>query len=74
MLKSVIEHWQVLQNISVESFRETFLQRDGKIKVTEKISLEVETFEIDILQENLPWGYRFYKLPWMNKVIETQWY
>ena len=74
LLKSVIEHWQVLQNVSVESFRETFLQRDGKIKVAEKISLEVETFGIDILQENLPWGYRIYKLPWMNKVIETQWY
>ena len=74
LLQSVIEHWKSLRNTSVNTMREEFLQREGRIKITDTITLEVENSGIDILLNNLPWGFRNYKLPWMKKTIDTQWY
>ncbi len=74
LLKSVIQYWEVLKNTSVESLRETFLQRDGQLKIESAFMLQVSNSGVDILLGKLPWGFRNYKLPWMQKSIITEWH
>ena len=74
LLKSVIQHWEVLKNTSVDSLRETFLQRDGQLKIESAFILQVSNSGVDILLSKLPWGFRNYKLPWMQKTIITEWH
>ena len=74
LLKSVIQYWEVLKNTSVESLRETFLKRDGQLKIESAFMLQVSNSGVDILLGKLPWGFRNYKLPWMQKSIITEWH
>ena len=74
LLKSVIEHWQILQNTSVEALRETFLQRDGRLKIESNFLLQVSNSGVDVLIDKIPWGFRTFKLPWMQKSIITEWH
>ena len=74
LLKSVIVHWQILQNASVEALRETFLQRDGRLKIESNFLLQVSNSGVDVLIDKIPWGFRTFKLPWMQKSIITEWH
>lgn len=74
LLKSVIEHWEVLKSTSVDSLRETFLQRDGQLKIESNFLLQVSNSGVDVLLDKIPWGFRNFKLPWMQKSIITEWY
>jgi hypothetical protein len=74
LLKSVIQYWEVLKNTSVDSLRETFLKRDGQLKIESAFLLQVSNSGVDILLSKLPWGFRNYKLPWMQKSIITEWH
>lgn len=75
LLEAVIDHWKVLQHTSVEGFRETFLQRPGKlIKKGDTYTLQVEESGVDILLNSIPWGFRNYRLPWMPCNLITEWY
>lgn len=75
LLQAVIDHWKVLQHTSVEGFRETFLQRSGKlIKKGDTYTLQVEESGVDILLSSIPWGFRNYRLPWMPYHLITEWY
>jgi len=75
LLQAVIGHWQVLQHTSVDGFRETFLQRDGKLVWKgESYVLQVAESGVDILLNSIPWGFRNYRLPWMPYSFITEWY
>lgn len=75
VLKAVIEHWSILQNTSVDGLRESFLQRSGKLTIEEEqYLLQVEESGVDILLAKIPWGFRNYKLPWMQKTMITEWH
>jgi hypothetical protein len=74
LLKSVIQYWEVLKNTTVDSLRETFLQRDGQLKIESAFLMQVSNSGVDILLSKLPWGFRNYKLPWMQKSIITEWH
>lgn len=75
VIESVIEHWEVLKNTSIDGMRTSFLQRNGRLKIGDQhYELEVENSGIDILLDKVPWGFRNFKLPWMKKAIITQWY
>jgi hypothetical protein len=74
LLQSMIEHWNVLRDSSVDALRESFLQRPGKITFKEKeLLVEVEQKAFDVLLSRLPWNIRLVKLPWLNRIIKTQW-
>jgi hypothetical protein len=74
LLASVIGHWQVLKNTSVEGLRSSFLQRPGLL--TERADawrLQVESAAIDLLLAQLPWSISVILLPWCKKPIQTEW-
>ncbi len=74
MVKAAIRHWKTLKNTSVNGFRNNFLQRQGILKQKqERWRLQVERKAYDVLLDKIPWSYNTVKLPWMKKIIETEW-
>lgn len=74
LLRTVIGHWEILKNTTIDGLREGFLQRSGILRNEEKgFRLTVEQNSIDILLDRLPWGISVVKLPWMEKLIYVDW-
>lgn len=74
MITTAIQHWAALKNTGIAAFRETFLQREGKITSVDKgWLLQVEQKGVDILLNSLPWGIGVIKFPWMNNLFFTEW-
>ncbi|MBW4359044.1 contractile injection system tape measure protein [Flavobacterium taihuense] len=75
LLQAVIEHWKILGDTSIAGLRETFLQRKGKILLTEneKLELWVKQEGVDILLAQLPWGIEMIKTPWMEDFLQCYW-
>lgn len=74
MLRAVVANWQALGKASVDLLRNEYLQRPGKLILTEdnpKVIVERKTQ--DILLEKLPWSIGLCKLPWKKKIIFTDW-
>jgi len=74
MLQEVINNWGSLKNTGIEAFRESFLQREGKLSVTDNGKLlQVAQKSMDVLLNTLPWGIGVIKLPWMKEILFTEW-
>jgi hypothetical protein len=74
MLHSLIGHWPVLKDTSVEGLREAFLNRSGKLSmINEEWMLNVEQKAYDMLLERIPWTFSIIKLPWMETLLKTEW-
>lgn len=74
LLSDLIDHWKQLKNTGTEAFRQTFLQRAGKLmRVDEGWLLQVEAKTVDVLLSYLPWGVGVVKLPWMKEMLYVEW-
>ena len=74
LLKAALDHWGALGDVSPDSLREGFLQREGKLeKRAIGWYLLVEQKTIDILLDKLPWGFSMIKLPWMKDILRVEW-
>lgn len=75
LLLVVLEYWSVMKNSSVEALRETFLQRAGKLSLSETHPSElwVEEKVVDVLLASLPWGIGLVQTPWMNNFLHCYW-
>ncbi|MEI9921443.1 MAG: contractile injection system tape measure protein [Bacteroidota bacterium] len=75
LLRSIISHWNVLGDSSVDGLRQGFLQRDGKLTQQENGEwlLQVEKRTIDILLDRLPWGFGMIRHSWMRGMLTTEW-
>ncbi|WP_158860105.1 contractile injection system tape measure protein [Lunatibacter salilacus] len=75
LLESIIRHWEILGNTSIDGLREGFFHREGKITYRkEGWKLAVEKKAQDILLNKLPWGISMVSLPWLNrKAIFVDW-
>jgi len=74
VLCSVISHWSVLGNTSIDGLRETFLQRAGKlIRTEDRWLLQVDSRGVDVLLSSLPWSIGIVKLPWMDRILYVEW-
>jgi len=74
LLQAILENWSILKNSSPDLLRSEFLQRPGLLSFKEdnpKITIERKTH--DILLDKLPWGIGLCKLPWIEKLIFTDW-
>lgn len=74
LLQAVIHHWKVLKNTSPDGLRQGFLQRNGKLSLTDyQHRLIVESGTIDILLNQLSWNYSIIQLPWLKQVFYVDW-
>jgi len=74
LIQSVIGHWKALKNTSLTGFRQSFLQREGRL--TEKDhgwELFINRTGFDVLLDQLPWGIGTIHLPWMEKTVFVEW-
>ena len=75
LLQAVIKHWGALGQVSNDSLRQGFLQRDGKLSRRDSDwLLQVESQTLDILLDRLPWGIGIIKLPWMTNMLFVEWH
>lgn len=74
LLASVVAHWSILKNTSTEGLQQSFLQRHGKLVLTNnQWLLQVEQKSFDMLVQQLPWNINMIKLPWMKQMLRTEW-
>ncbi|HAB16742.1 MAG TPA: hypothetical protein DCE44_09865 [Verrucomicrobiales bacterium] len=79
LLRAVIRNWPPLKNTSIGGFRQSFLQREGRLALPEDATpmpgwkLRVERKGHDILLDQLPWGLYLVKLPWMPQPLYVEW-
>jgi len=74
LLTDMIGYWEKLKNTGIDGLRQGFIQRNGKLSVTDNgWLLQVEQNSIDALMTYLPWGIGIVKLPWMNSILYTEW-
>jgi hypothetical protein len=75
LLQTVTNYWAPLRNTSADGLRSTFIQREGKLSVTQNgWLLNVEQKAVDVLLGKLPWGLSTIRLPWMADIINVEWY
>src|SRR5690606_2076970 len=72
LLQAVVKHWTALGNSSPAALQEGLLQRHGKQDESSG-KIWVEQSGIDILLEQLPWGIRTIKLPWLPELLQVNW-
>lgn len=74
LIEAVIKNWDKLKNISSQGFIESFVKREGILKIKEEeIFLRVERKAYDILLSQIPWSYSMIKLSWMKKILRVEW-
>jgi hypothetical protein len=74
LLKAVITHWSILRNTTTEGLRETFFKRDGLLTKKENgWLLQVERKTLDVLLDNIPWGYSTITLLWNKYLVFVEW-
>ena len=75
MLAGVIHNWEKLQGTRINTFRETFLQREGRLTWHEEghWELVVEKRAYDVLLTTLPWQIKMIKYGWMKNRLLVLW-
>lgn len=74
MLRSMIQHWKVVGNTSIAGLRESFLQREGRLRLQgDAWHLLVEPRAFDMLLDQIPWSFSTIKYPWMDRVLYVEW-
>ncbi|MDN3643353.1 contractile injection system tape measure protein [Lutimonas halocynthiae] len=74
LLSSITQQWKPLENSSIDTLRESFFQRKGKLENKEDfLQLHIETKGIDILLDQIPWNIGMVKTQWMDKLLQIAW-
>ncbi len=74
LLDAVISHWPQLGKTSRAGLQETFLQRPGLLRQTERgPEITVETRGVDVLLSGISWSYSPLYLPWRRQPIRVDW-
>lgn len=74
LIKGAIQNWEKMKGTRVQTFRETFLQREGRLRKEENYwELRVEEKSYDMLLTTLPWNLGIIKLAWMKDRLTVLW-
>lgn len=74
LLQGVIYNWEKMRGTRTETFRQTFLQRAGVLRLEEDYyELKVEEKSYDMLLTTLPWNLSMIKLAWMKSRLTVIW-
>jgi hypothetical protein len=74
LLGAVIDNAPILNNMTVNGFRGSFLLRRGSLSASAGgwlLRVERETY--DLVLERFPWSWQWFKLPWMEHPIRVEW-
>ncbi|WDD96736.1 contractile injection system tape measure protein [Thalassomonas actiniarum] len=74
LIQAVINHWSILGNTSVSSFRHTFVARKGLLSQQDNgWLLRIEKGPYDVLLDSIPWGLSMIKLSWVDELLQVEW-
>ncbi len=74
LLRGMIDNWKGIGHTSVAGLRETFLRREGRLRLKDGAwNLLVAPKPFDMLLDTLPWSIAVIKHHWMNRVIHVEW-
>jgi hypothetical protein len=74
LLTGAITNWDKLKGTRINTFRETFLQRNGYLYyMNNRWELKVEKKAYDLLLETLPWGIQMIQMSWMKERLVVLW-
>lgn len=74
LLRAMLANWAALSSISIDGLRETFLQREGQLQRREGgWSLRVQRKTLDVLVDQVPWGFAVVRHPWQKDALWTSW-
>ncbi len=74
LLAAVTGNWSSIRNTSADGLRETFLRRDGRLQRRDgKWTLTVSRKTVDVLVDQIPWGFAVILHPWMSKELAVIW-
>jgi hypothetical protein len=74
LLSAVIANAPVLNDMSINGFRGSFLLRRGSLGAGDGswlVRVERETY--DLVLERFPWSWQWFKLPWMEHPLRVEW-
>ena len=73
LLRSAIQNWPVLNNVSIDGFRGSFLWRRGKLtRREERWTLTIEHRGFDVLMSSIPWSFAVIKTAWMPEPLYVE--
>ena len=74
LLKAVIAQVPLLNNMSLDGFRGSFLLRPGLLSTRDgRWLLRVERQTFDIVLDRFPWSWQWVRLPWMETPLQVEW-
>lgn len=74
LINGTIYNWEKIRGTKLETFRETFLNREGRLyEKDNRWELVVEKKAYDVLLDTLPWNISMINLSWMKKRLTIQW-
>ncbi|PSJ18959.1 contractile injection system tape measure protein [Nitrosomonas supralitoralis] len=75
LIHGMIHNWKTIGNTSISGLRETFLQRKGRLQLTEEGMwyLTIEPGVFDMLLDGLPWSFSVIRHTWMDHPVHVSW-
>ncbi|HEX3576208.1 MAG TPA: contractile injection system tape measure protein [Rhodopila sp.] len=74
MIQAVIGNWPIIRNTSPDGLRETFLQRDGRLRRgDDRWTLHVQRKTVDVLTDQISWNRSVVYYRWMSDPIHVTW-
>ncbi len=74
LVGAVLAHWTLAGELSVDGYRQAWLQRSGTLRLRDDHwLLRIEARGHDMILEGLPWDIAYIQLPWMRNVLYVDW-
>jgi hypothetical protein len=74
LIEGMIRNWSKLGATSIGGFRESFLQRDGSLRLEDDAwRLRVVPRAFDMLLDSVPWSFSIIKHSWMAQAVRVTW-
>jgi hypothetical protein len=74
LIQAMIGNWPAIKGTSPAGLRETFLQREGRLRRgEERWTLDVERKTVDVLVDQIPWSWAIVYHRWMPDPLHVTW-
>jgi hypothetical protein len=74
LLGALVANWPIIAGTSLDGLRETFLQRDGRLRHEgDTWRLQVQRKGVDVLVDRVPWSFATIFHRWMPQPLQVTW-